>query len=202
MVRNSIIVLDPPARIKQSEEEVAQLREEIHRREEIEQDLQEDLRTAQEQIELLNTVGAMDDESRIASVAAVSEEHERHRCAEEEWKEERKALRQEAEDATKALAKKEDEMVVLRDELEAQWKNTEQSGESVARLKEERNVLQSEIVALEARIESMELEWNDADNRRAEAENALHVVFAEKENLEHEKVQVNILFSLLFGASF
>ncbi|KAI9458598.1 hypothetical protein BJY52DRAFT_1371751 [Lactarius psammicola] len=60
LVRNSIIVLDPPARIKQSEEEVAQLREEIHRREEIEQDLQEDLRTAQEQIELLNTVGAMD----------------------------------------------------------------------------------------------------------------------------------------------
>ncbi|KAI9449007.1 hypothetical protein BJY52DRAFT_292646 [Lactarius psammicola] len=190
LVRNSIIVLDPPARIKQLEEEVVQLREEVRQREEIENDLQEDLRTAQEQIELLNTVGAMDDESRIASVAAVSEEHERHRCAEEEWKEERKALRQETEDATKALAKKEDEIVVLRDELEAQWKNTEQSGESVARLKEERNVLQSEIVALEARIESMELEWNDADNRRAEAENALHVVFAEKENLEHEKVQL------------
>ncbi len=191
LVRNSLIILDPPARIKQLEDEVVQLREEIHQRDEIEHDLQEDLRTAQEQIELLNTVGAMDDESRIASVAAVSEEHERHRRAEEEWKEERKALRREAEDATKALAKKEDEMVVLRNELEAQWKNTEQSGESVARLKEERNVLQSELVALEARIESMELEWNDADNRRSEAENALHVLFAEKDNLEHEKAQVN-----------
>ncbi|KAH9068092.1 hypothetical protein EDB83DRAFT_684060 [Lactarius deliciosus] len=190
LVRNSIIVLDPPARIKQLEDEVVQLREEIHQRDEVEHDLQEDLRTAQEQIELLNTVGAMDDESRIASVAAVSEEHERHRQAEEEWEEERKALRQEAEDATKALAKKEDEMVVLRDELEAQWKNTEQTGEGVARLKEERNVLQSELVALEARIESMELDWNDADNRRSEAENTLHVVFAEKESLEHEKVQL------------
>lgn len=190
LVRNSIIVLDPPARIKQLEDEVGQLREEIRQRDEVEHDLQEDLRTAQEQIELLNTVGAMDDESRIASVAAVSEEHERHRQAEEEWEEERKALRREAEDATKALAKKEGEMVVLRDELEAQWKNTEQTGEGVARLKEERNVLQSELVALEARIESMELDWNDADNRRSEAENALHVVFAEKENLEHEKVQV------------
>lgn len=190
LVRNSIIVLDPPARIKQLEDEVGQLREEIRQRDEVEHDLQEDLRTAQEQIELLNTVGAMDDESRIASVAAVSEEHERHRQAEEEWEEERKALRREAEDATKALAKKEGEMVVLRDELEAQWKNTEQTGEGVARLKEERNVLQSELVALEARIESMELDWNDADNRRSEAENALHVVFAEKENLEHEKVQL------------
>ncbi|KAH9064396.1 hypothetical protein EDB87DRAFT_1680597 [Lactarius vividus] len=190
LVRSSIIVLDPPARIKQLEDEVVQLREEIRQRDEVEHDLQEDLRTAQEQIELLNTVGAMDDESRIASVAAVSEEHERHRRAEEEWKAERKALRREAEDATKALAKKEDEMVVLRDELEAQWKNTEQTGEGVARLKEERNVLQSELVALEARIESMELDWNDADNRRSEAENALHVVFAEKENLEHEKVQL------------
>ncbi|KAH9001907.1 hypothetical protein EDB86DRAFT_3074702 [Lactarius hatsudake] len=165
LVRNSIIVLDPPARIKQLEDEVVQLREEVRQRDEVEHDLQEDLRTAQEQIELLNTVGAMDDESRIASVAA------------------RKTR-------LKALAKKEDEMVVLRDELEAQWKNTEQTGEGVARLKEERNVLQSELVALETRIESMELDWNDADNRRSEAENALHVVFAEKENLEHEKVQL------------
>ncbi|KAH9027862.1 hypothetical protein EDB84DRAFT_1439762 [Lactarius hengduanensis] len=196
LVRNSIIVLDPPARIKQLEDEVGQLREEIRQRDEVEHDLQEDLRTAQEQIELLNTVGAMDDESRIASVAAVSEEHERRRQAEEEWEEERKALRREAEDATRALAKKEDEMVVLRDELEAQWKNTEQTGEGVARLREERNVLQSELVALEARIESMELDWNDADNRRLEAENALHVVFAEKENLEHEKVQVTFNFPL------
>ena len=193
LVRNSIIILDPPARIKELEEEVVQLREEIHQRDEIEHDLQEDLRTAQEQIELLNTVGAIDDESRMVNIAAVSsEEHERHRLAEEEWEEERKALRQETEDATKALAKKEDEMAVLRDELEAQWKNTEKTGEGVARLKEERNVLQSEVVALEARIESMELEWNDADNRRSEAENTLQEVFVDKENLEREKAQVNI----------
>ena len=196
LVRNSIIVLDPPARIKQLEDEVAQLQEEIRQRDEIEHDLQEDLRTAQEQVDLLNTVGAMDDESRIANVAAISEEHERHRQAKEEWEEERNALRQEAEDATKALTKKEDEMVVLREELEAQWKNTEQAGESVARLKEERNVLQSEVVALEARVESMELEWNDADNRRSEAEIALQEVCAERDILERERVQVDTFISL------
>ena len=196
LVRNSIIVLDPPARIKQLEDEVAQLQEEIRQRDEIEHDLQEDLRTAQEQVDLLNTVGAMDDESRIANVAAISEEHERHRQAKEEWEEERNALRQEAEDATKALTKKEDEMVVLREELEAQWKNTEQAGESVARLKEERNVLQSEVVALEARVESMELEWNDADNRRSEAEIALKEVCAERDILERERVQVDTFISL------
>jgi hypothetical protein len=191
LVRNSLVVLDPPARIKQLEEEVGTLRDEIRQRDEIENDLQEDLRTAQEQIELLNTVGAIDDESRMVNIAAVSEEHERHRLAEEEWDEERKALRVEAEYAVKALTQKTSEMAVLRDELEAQWKNTEQSGESVVRLKEERNVLQSEVVALEARIESMELEWNDADNRRSEAENALQEVCAEKDLLEREKAQVN-----------
>ena len=36
----------------------------------------------------------------------------------------------------------------------------------------------------------MELEWNDADNGRSEADNALHVVFAEKEIIEQEKAQV------------
>jgi hypothetical protein len=193
LVRSSLIIMDPSARVKETEEEVAKLREELHQRDEIEHELQEDLRTAQEQIELLNTVGALDDESRIVNIAAVSEEQERHRRTAEEWEKERKVLCQEAEAATEALAKKQEEMVVLREELEAQWKNTERTGESMAQLEEERNVLQSEVVALEAKIESMELEWNDADNRRSEAENTLHVVFAEKEIAEQDKAQVTSL---------
>jgi hypothetical protein len=190
LVRTSMIFLDPPAKIKEMEDEIAKIREELHQRDETERELQEDLRTAREQVELLNTVGALDDESRIMCVTAASEEQERHRRAEEEWEEERKTLRREAEEATEALAKKEEEMVVLREELEAQWKNTERAGESIAQLKEERNVLQSEVVALEAKIESMELEWNDADNRRSEAENTLQEVFVEKETLEQEKGKV------------
>ena len=190
LARNSLIFMDPSEKVKEMEEEMAKLREELRQRDEIEQELQEDLRTAQEQIELLNTVGAIDDESRIAGITAASDEQERHRQAEEDWEKEREELRQEAETATKALTEKVEEMAVLREELEAQWKNTERAGESMAQLKEERNVLQSEVVALEAKIESMELEWNDADNRRSEAENTLHVIFAEKEIFEQEKTQV------------
>ena len=193
LVRNSLIFMDPSARTKELEEDVAKLREELRQRDEIEQELQEDLRTAQEQIELLNTVGALDDESRIAGITAASEEQERHQRAQEEWEKERKVLCHEAEAVTKALAKKEEEMVVLRDELEAQWKNTERTSENMAQLKEECNVLQSEVVALEAKIESMELEWNDADNRRSEAENTLHEVFSEKETMEQERAQVTSL---------
>ena len=75
-----------------------------------------------------------------------------------DMEEERKAVRRREEEATKALVKKEQEMAVLRDELEAQWKNTERMGASMERLKEERNVLQSKVVALEAKIESMQRE--------------------------------------------
>jgi hypothetical protein len=200
LVRNSLIFMDPSEKAKEMEEEVAKLREELRQRDEIEQELQVDLRTAQEQIELLNTVGAIDDESRIVGITAASEEQERHRQAKEDWEKECNELRQEAETVTKALEKKEEEVVVLRDELEAQWKNTERTGESMAQLKEERNVLQREVVALEARIESMELEWNDADNGRSEADNALHVVFAEKEIIEQEKAQVMRLGHLPLSA--
>jgi hypothetical protein len=190
LVRSSLIIMDPSGRAKEMEDEVAKLREELRQRDEIERELQEDLRTAQEQIELLNTVGAIDDESRIVGIAAASEEQERHRRAEQGWEKERKALRRGAEEATEALAKKEEELAILREELEAQWKNTERTGETMTQLKEERNVLQSEVVALEAKIESMELEWNDADNRRSEAENTVQEVFAEKEAVEQDKVQV------------
>jgi DNA repair exonuclease SbcCD ATPase subunit len=194
LVRSSLILVDPSAKVKEMEVEVANLREELRQRDEIEQELQEDLRIAQEQIELLNTVGAIDDESRIVGITAASDEQERHRQAEGDWEKEREELRREAETATKALAKKNDELVVLREELEAQWKDTERTGVSMAQLKEERNVLQSEVVALEAKIESMELEWNDADNRRSESDNALHVVFAEREIIEQERAQVMSLW--------
>ncbi|KAI0270710.1 hypothetical protein BC834DRAFT_967439 [Gloeopeniophorella convolvens] len=192
LVRNSLIITDLPPipHVKEMEKEIANLREELRAREENEQALQEELRAAQEQVELLNTVGAIEDESRIANFAAASEESERHRHTEEEWEEEREVLRQEADDITKALAKKEEELALLRAEVEAQWKNTEQAGESMAQLREDRNVLQTELAALEAKVESMELEWNDADNRRTEAENALQEAFAEKEAFEQEKGQL------------
>ena len=190
LVRNSLIIMDPSVRVKEMEDEVAKLQEELCQRDETERKLQEDLRAAREQIELLNTVEAIDGESRIVGITAASEEQERHRRAEQEWEKERKALRHGVEEATKALAKKEEELTILREELEAQWKNTERAGESLAQLKEERNVLQSEVVALEAKMESMEVEWNDADNRRSEAENTVQEVFAEKETVEQEKAQV------------
>ncbi|KAI9509890.1 hypothetical protein F5148DRAFT_676408 [Russula earlei] len=190
LVRSSMIILDPSSTVKEMEDAVAKLREELRQRDETERELQEDLRTAHEQIELLNTVGAIDDESRIAGMAAASEEQEYHRRAKEDWAEERKALCIQADEAMQVLAKKEAEMVVLREELEAQWKNTEQTGVSMANLREERDVLQNEVVALEARIEIMEQEWNDADNRRSEAENSLQEVFAEKDMIEQEKAQL------------
>ena len=190
LVRHSLIVLDPPARAKDLEEEVAKLREELRQRDEVERELQEELRTAHEQIELLNTVGAIDDESRIVGITAASEERERYQHAEEEWEEERRVLRRQAEEAAESLANKEEEMVVLREELEAQWKDTERTGEIMAQLKEERNVLQSEVVALEAKVESMEMEWNDGDNRRSEAENALQEALSVREAVEQEKAEV------------
>jgi chromosome segregation ATPase len=190
--------MDPSARVKEMEDEVAKLQEELCQRDESERELQEDLRAAREQIELLNTVEAIDGESRIVRIAVDSEEQERHRRAEQEWEKERKALHHGVEEATEALAKKEEELTILREELEAQWKNTERAGESLAQLKEERNVLQSEVVALEAKMESIELEWNDADNRRSEAENTVQEVFAEKETVEQEKAQVSGIGCRLF----
>ena len=92
LVRNSVILIDLLAKVKEMEEEVAKLREELRLHDEIEEELQEDLRTAQEQIELLNTVGAMDDESRIVGITAVSDEQERQRQAEENWEKERKEV--------------------------------------------------------------------------------------------------------------
>jgi len=64
------------------------------------------------------------------------------------------------------LLKGENKMVALRVELEVQWENTEQASKVVEELKQDRHVLQNEVIVLEQNIENLELEWNESNNKR------------------------------------
>ena len=105
---------------------------------------------------------------------------------------EKAELEDRVNDACDQLKSKEDELGVLKTELEAQWKHTEAAGDKTDRLEKERETLlleraalQVDVKALEERIDGLEMEWTDNENKRVE--------------LENQAQEVNYLFFIYFG---
>ncbi|TFY82041.1 hypothetical protein EWM64_g1968 [Hericium alpestre] len=108
----------------------------------------------------------------------------------DELREAKDATEAELESAKAALMQRDQEMAVMKAELEAQWKNTEEDGDQISTLKREKDTLQNELVALEAKVEAMELEWNESENQKQALENDAHEAWTMKEELEREKEQL------------
>ncbi|KAI0045170.1 hypothetical protein FA95DRAFT_1451001, partial [Auriscalpium vulgare] len=189
--------------VKRAEEEkaerasaVEQLTAELKKRQDGEKALKDGIKKAREEIEQMGRDGLP---AVVGHGQASKDEREGH-----EWAEERAqfiaaaeasaqtttALQGDLDYARQALVQKEEEMSMLRAELESQWKHTEEAGERLEEMKQERDTLQSELVALEVKVENMELEFNQGENRRVEAEADVQDLVEAKEQLEQEKVQL------------
>ncbi|KAI0312792.1 hypothetical protein OF83DRAFT_1066623 [Amylostereum chailletii] len=186
------------SQLQDRDNEVSRLKKELAQHEDGERRLKEGIRNAQEQIEQMGTLSA--DDARLSIIQreqASEEERHRHRQAESEWDGERAladereaTLEAQLDEARKALSKKDGELELLRAELEAQWKNTEQAGEHMNALKAEKEAMQHELTEVEGKMETMEIEWNEQETKHAELEAELNEVYAAKEELERERQQV------------
>lgn len=137
------------------------------------------------------------------SKQTLNEEHGRWTLAEESKKNlEAQLLSQNAKhDATSAVIEaiqrtiyeKEGEIKMLREELEAQWQNTEKADEKIKSLQGEKEGLAKSVQALEARVEELGAQWKDTDARRAELEEELNEARITIEEIEHERDQVRNL---------
>ena len=135
----------------------------------------------------------------------IARERERHQSARSAWEEERAALiasndtlRNEHSSAQAQLTslreeitRKEDELVVLKAELEAQWKHTEQTTEDMEKLKQERDGLIGEVEALHEKLAGADSDHEDRENRRMELENEIQEAWAVREDLEKEREEVS-----------
>ncbi|KZV72380.1 hypothetical protein PENSPDRAFT_628814 [Peniophora sp. CONT] len=139
---------------KGEEEAVGRLRE----KEDKEREMADGIAAAQEQIELLTAAAEGGDTGRFSLHSAKSRNSSN---APAEWAEERSrlvadagALTNQLDRTRETLLKREDELKELKAELEAQWKNTEVSGEKMEGLKREKDDLLSRINELEAAVPS------------------------------------------------
>ncbi|KAF5381923.1 hypothetical protein D9757_007560 [Collybiopsis confluens] len=197
--------------MQERSEEIMSLKETVWSRDESQRALQKGLQEAQEQIEQIgntSTVTTMD----LVEGEDREEERERHQLAEAEWEKQRLemvmamektkaenvALEGEAEKLRQQLKTNEDELTMLKNELEAQWGHTEKANEKIEVLEEkkgelekERQNLQAELEQLQERLGSVEradrkygCEWDESENRRSELEE-------DKRLLEDEMRQAN-----------
>jgi chromosome segregation ATPase len=198
--------------VKERSDDLQRMNEALWNRDESERALKEGIKDAKEQMEMMGNISIGGDEELRALVVkteqANEEQKDRYRTAESEWEEQRAELSTKVEmlledkaASVKELAEvkmilqtREEEHKVLKMELEAQWKHTENASEKIAELEKEKRIIEEEKVALksdvdilEEKIGALEVEWTEAENRRAGLEADLQELWGDREALEEEK---------------
>ena len=139
---------------------------------------------------------------------ASAAEVERHHEIELAWAEDRARLVAELDGLQHQIRAKDNELNVLKEEVEAQWGNTEKltgQAEVLQKAKErlmkefesEREQLRSEIAALEARTNEMEIEWTESENRKLELERELAEFWEGRQNGDRQLREVSFIKSLV-----
>ncbi|KAM6493285.1 hypothetical protein JOM56_011419 [Amanita muscaria] len=203
--------------VKERAEDVTQLKEVLQKRDVSERALQEGIREAKEQIDMLSNVSiAYMDEEELRRLAAEREQHravevERQRAAETNWQQEKTelsmklesvqldkgSLAEQLETLREQMKARDEEYAVLKTELEAQWHHMEGASETIQGLKMEKTQLENETVSLKRDLKtleelsaSLEAERQESEAGRNEMENELQEVWNDKEALEREREQL------------
>lgn len=172
--------------LRERDESLERMRKEIERLESSDRDVEGRVREARERFE-----------RQEADTSVVIEQHREIEIA---WAEEQARMLREAEDLRKQLKSKENELTVLKQEVEAQWGNAEkmnaQVEETRKRMKEsekEREDCRRELEVLEKRVGGMEVEWTESENRMDGLELELGKEREAKEHAERERDEVSLL---------
>lgn len=178
------------------EEELEKVRDELRQKDECEQELQRGIRDAREEMEQMQLDLEMSGNhglpvparSRLESSVGSdwAEERARLLAENEALRSEQISLQAQLTDAREDTFKRDEELRTLKDELEAQWRHTEEAGEQINALNHERDTLKTEVDTLNERISAMEVEWAQGENGKAELENELQDILAAKDDLERE----------------
>jgi len=135
----------------------------------------------------------------------LEDEREHFRLKEEGWEADRNDLEVRLEAARsehvaydgnvdglqQAINEKDEELRILREELEAQWTNVEKADERIKSLEGEKEGLTKSVQALDAKVEELGAQWREAEAKRTELEEELNEAWAIKEELEQERDHVS-----------
>lgn len=227
------------AQTQQLEESIAELQEDIGRGEERERMLRAGIAEAKEQIEMMGNISVsmsmgafntprsshishepLDDDRKTegqqewAKVQEVAWETEREKLGDE-----LSSVRAELEEALASLTKQEQELVVVKQELEAQWGHTEAASEKFAALErenaelrdaqvrlddelvalksdkqaliQEKEQMARDAVELEQKVAELENGWTETEHSRARHKSDVEELEVIRETMEKEREAVS-----------
>ncbi|KAH9887362.1 hypothetical protein C8Q73DRAFT_261994 [Cubamyces lactineus] len=166
------------------------VQEELARRDEAERELKDGIARAKEQMEMMDVsmeAEAAAERSRAFSMAAWEEERKALTATNEALRTDNLQAQTQLADAREEALRANNELEVLKAELEAQWRGTEAQTERIAELERERDEVRVEVEALNSRISEMENEWAQAENRKNELDAEVQELWTAKEELEKER---------------
>lgn len=176
--------------LQAKDEQLQKIKSELEKRDQSEQALKAGIKAARREMEEIASPVDGGFNAKHLDEAA-EEERSRLVTSNETLVQETVSLQRQLTDAREEILQKEEEVNVLRAELEAQWKHTEENGEKIRLLEQERDDFKAEVSALNERIETMEQEWTEAENKRSDTESELQEVWAAKEDAIRQKDEVS-----------
>ncbi|KAJ7042789.1 hypothetical protein C8F04DRAFT_54305 [Mycena alexandri] len=192
----------------------------LWRRDESERELKEGIKHVSQEMEMMGNISIpFIDEGELRKMAAEKEqrtgeekERERQREAEFGWEDEREELAAAVENAKlenvglvaeldnykQLLKDSEEELGMIKSELEAQWDHTEKAGEKLEAaeadkeaLERERDALHTKVAELEERIDEIDAEFIESENKQLELESDIQELWDVKEALEKEREELS-----------
>ncbi|KAJ7353369.1 hypothetical protein DFH08DRAFT_987672 [Mycena albidolilacea] len=207
--------------LRERSEEVRRLTESLWSRDESERELKAGIQEAKREMEMMGNVsiGLIDENDLKNELMAMAqakdqrneEERERHKETELGWEDEKEELLAAVETAKlenaglvaeldnykQQLKEHDDELVMLKAELEAQWDHSEKGAdklEAAAAAKRTAEMacetLQAKVDELEERLMEMDAEYVEAENKQMELENDIQELWDVKEALEKEQEEL------------
>ncbi|KAK0216070.1 hypothetical protein IW262DRAFT_1299332 [Armillaria fumosa] len=204
------------ALVKERSDDVMRLKEALWTQEEKEPRFEKSLRPLQEEAEQLGNVNVVFDDEFKQRMMEKEKEHEgekeRYTLAQAGWDQERQelhlaierleiekaALKSEAETAKKDAKDDQDELRMLKAELESQWRLSETATDKIqtletakTTLEKQCGALQVDVTELNAKIDRMEVDYNDSVNKRAELDQQISELWDRNADLERERDELH-----------
>ncbi|KAK0497653.1 hypothetical protein EDD18DRAFT_1351422 [Armillaria luteobubalina] len=214
MFREEVATLE--ALVKERSDDVLRLKEALWTQEEEERRFEKSPRPLQEEAEQSGNVNnVFDDEFEKRMMEKEKElegEKERYMLTQAGWDQERQelylaierleiekaALKSEAEAAKKDAKDDQDELRMLKAELESQWRLSEAATDKIQALERAKTTLekqcgalQVDVTELNAKIDRMEVDYNDSVNKRVEVEQQLSGLWDRNADLERERDELH-----------
>ncbi|KAK7055389.1 hypothetical protein R3P38DRAFT_2681793 [Favolaschia claudopus] len=212
MLREEIGTLE--ALLREKSDDIQDLKETIWTRDESERELKAGIQQAKREMEMMGnlSIGLIDEnelKKQLEEMAdARNQSSEKHKDAASGWEEEKEelvaavdhvklenaGLASELDNYKEQLKERDEQLLMLKSEIEAQWDHAEKSADKLEAaaaaqkaLEAERDTLQAKVNELDERMMEMDAEYVEAENKQMELENDIQELWDVREALEKEQ---------------